>query len=155
MGEKAAPISEMETQANNLMLTVVDLSLVEMRNRKLCHLSTQNSFHHTSRLETPKTKLIKYLVSSHAEHKLPAIQSYGSYGSSVPCESHGISNHRPLNRLFNGLFRLTKERTSMLHITGPRWPLDSPHKGPVMWKVFPCRDVIMDIVLTQERQAHS
>ena len=23
-------------------------------------------------------------------------------------------------------------------------PVDSPHKGPVMWKVFPCHDVTMD-----------
>ena len=25
-----------------------------------------------------------------------------------------------------------------------RWPVDSPHKGPVMRKAFPCHDVIMD-----------
>ena len=25
-----------------------------------------------------------------------------------------------------------------------RWPVDSPHKGPVMWKMFPFDDVIMD-----------
>ena len=24
-----------------------------------------------------------------------------------------------------------------------RWPVDSPHKGPVMWKVFPLCDIIM------------
>ena len=24
-----------------------------------------------------------------------------------------------------------------------RWPVDSPHKGPVMWKVFSCHVVIM------------
>ena len=23
------------------------------------------------------------------------------------------------------------------------WLVDSPHKGPVMWKVFPCHDIIM------------
>ena len=25
------------------------------------------------------------------------------------------------------------------------WPVDSLHKGPVMWKVFPCHDVIMTL----------
>ena len=40
-------------------------------------------------------------------------------------------------------------KKSKLSITGPfvgriyRWSLDSPHKGPVMWKAFPCHDVIM------------
>ena len=24
-----------------------------------------------------------------------------------------------------------------------RWPVDSPHKGPVMWKALPCHDIIM------------
>ena len=24
-----------------------------------------------------------------------------------------------------------------------RWPVDSPHKGPVIWKAFPCHDVII------------
>ena len=24
-----------------------------------------------------------------------------------------------------------------------RWPVNSPHKGPVMWKMFPFDDVIM------------
>ena len=24
-----------------------------------------------------------------------------------------------------------------------RWPLHSPHKGPLVWKEFPCYDVIM------------
>ena len=37
--------------------------------------------------------------------------------------------------------------TPKVHITGhfwwERWLVNSPHKGPVMWKVFPCQEVVM------------
>ena len=36
-----------------------------------------------------------------------------------------------------------KRRSFMRRIN--RWPVDSPHKGPVMRKVFPCHDVLVKI----------
>ena len=60
-----------------------------------------------------------------------------------------------ISRLFNNLFMLASKKASKLCIYGPlweesigdrhRWPVDSPHKGPVMRKAFPCYEVIMKI----------
>ena len=63
-------------------------------------------------------------------------------------EHDGVSNHQPLDCLLNRLFRRRSKKTSKLHVTGLRegnhqWPVDSSHKGPVMWKMFPFDDVIM------------
>ena len=33
----------------------------------------------------------------------------------------------------------------------PRWLVDSPHKGPVMWITFLCNDVILIVMVTQLR----
>ena len=57
-------------------------------------------------------------------------------------ERDGISNHWHLNCLFDHLLRCRSKTTSKLCTTGlcegnPPWPVDSPHKGPVMWKMFP------------------
>ena len=64
-------------------------------------------------------------------------------------ENHSISDHQQFHSLFNSLFRLTI-KTSELCITGPlwgesihRWWMDSPHKGPVKWKAFPCHGIVM------------
>ena len=55
-------------------------------------------------------------------------------------ERHSFSNHRQCDFLFNRLFRLTKKHWSPRHwpfVRGNhRWPVDSPHKGPVTWKAF-------------------
>ena len=57
-----------------------------------------------------------------------------------------------LDCLFNSSFTLTTKKTpkaaliSLCEGNG-RWPWDSLHKGPVMWKAFPWRDVIMTIGL--------
>ena len=57
----------------------------------------------------------------------------------------------PINCLLNGLFRLTTKGTPNLDISGPfgrgmpTWLVDSPHKGPLMWIVFPCHDIIMSL----------
>ena len=51
--------------------------------------------------------------------------------------------HQQLDGLFNSLFRLTSkkhQRSPLLVLCGKgihRWPVDSPHKGPVMQKTFP------------------
>ena len=61
-----------------------------------------------------------------------------------------VSNHYQLDCLLNNLFRLTttKENIQIPHywpfVRGiHQWPVDSPHKGPAMWKTFPCNDMIM------------
>ena len=61
-------------------------------------------------------------------------------------ERHGISNHRCLECLLNGLFRRTSKKTSNSSgLCGEihRSPVDFPHKGPVTRKMFPFDDVIM------------
>ena len=49
-------------------------------------------------------------------------------------ESHDVWNNQQLDGVFNYLFKLIKENIKV-HVTGPmgihRWPVDSPHKGPV------------------------
>ena len=65
-------------------------------------------------------------------------------------ERDGITNHRPHECLLNRLFK----KTSKLSVTGlvlgiHRWSVNSPHKWPVMWKMFPFDDVIMWSILNQ------
>ena len=59
-----------------------------------------------------------------------------------------ISNHRQLDILFNSLFRLLTRKTQSSALLARcegihRWPLVSPHKGPVMRKTFLFHDVTM------------
>ena len=49
---------------------------------------------------------------------------------------------------FKNLFSLTPKKILKVRITGRcegmhRWPVHSPHKGPVMWKALSCDDVFM------------
>ena len=53
-------------------------------------------------------------------------------------ERDSVSNHQPHDCLFNCLWRRRSKKTSK-----PRWPENSPHKGPVTRKMFPLDDVIM------------
>ena len=60
----------------------------------------------------------------------------------------GVSNHQPHDCLLNRLFRRRSKKTSKLRVTGlcmgkSPGPVNSPHKGPVTWKMFPFDDVIM------------
>ena len=69
-------------------------------------------------------------------------------------ECDGVPNHRHLDCLLNCLFRHRSEKISKLRVTGlvrgiQRWPVDSPHKGPVTRKRFLFDDVIM--VKTNEK----
>ena len=57
----------------------------------------------------------------------------------------GASNHELHHCLLN---RLSFKKTSKLRVTGlcggvHRWPVNSPHKWPVTWKMFPFDYVIM------------
>ena len=60
----------------------------------------------------------------------------------------GVSNQQPHHCLLNRLFGRRSKKTSNLRVTGLWWgihrgPVNSPHKGPVTWKMFPFDDVIM------------
>ena len=60
----------------------------------------------------------------------------------------GVWNHQPQDCLLNRLFRRRSKKTSKLLVTGfvrgiHRWPVNSPHKGPVTRKMFPFDDVIL------------
>ena len=64
-----------------------------------------------------------------------------------------VSNHQPHGCLLNHLFRRRSKKTSKLRVTGlcvgnSPGPVDSPHKGPVMRKMFPFDDVIMSYLGT-------
>ena len=57
-------------------------------------------------------------------------------------------NHQPHDCLINCLFRRRSNKTLNLRVTGSvmgihRWPVNSPHKGSVMRKMFPFDDVII------------
>ena len=66
-------------------------------------------------------------------------------------ERDGVWNHQPRHCLLTGLFRPRSKKTSKFRVTGlcvgnsPRWPVNSPHKGPVTRKMFPFDDVIMGV----------
>ena len=69
---------------------------------------------------------------------------------------HGVSNHHQLDSLFNSLFMLKKSKHKGIilpaifpgnpPVTGEihRWPMESPHKGPLMWKSFLCHNEYME-----------
>ena len=65
-------------------------------------------------------------------------------------ERHVILNHRSFNCLFNSLWWPTSKKHQWPHywpfVRGfHRWPVNSPHKGPVTRKEHPFDDVIIDL----------
>ena len=59
-------------------------------------------------------------------------------------ERDGVSSHLRPDCLLNRSFRRRTKKTSKLCVTGLcEWPVDCPHKGPVMKKMFPVDAVIM------------
>ena len=59
-----------------------------------------------------------------------------------------ISNHQPHDCFLNRLFRCRSKKTSKLRVTGlcvGNSSVNSPHKWPVTWKMFPFDDVMMEI----------
>ena len=68
-------------------------------------------------------------------------------------ERDGVSNHLRIDCLHNRLFRRRSKKISKLRVTGllrgsHRWPVNSPHKGPVTRSMFPFDDVIMENIST-------
>ena len=60
-----------------------------------------------------------------------------------------VSNHKPhdclLNRLFRRRSKKNQSSASLAFVRGiHRSPVNSPHEGPVMWKMLSFDDVIMD-----------
>ena len=59
----------------------------------------------------------------------------------------GISNHLPRDCLLKRLFRPRSKKTSKLSLAFVRgihqWRVNSPHKGPITWKMFPFVKVIL------------
>ena len=75
-------------------------------------------------------------------------------------ERDGISNYRRLDCLLNLLFRRRWKKISKLRVTGfvkgiHRWPMDSPHNGPVTRKMFPIDDVTMHVPWLVKASARS
>ena len=63
-------------------------------------------------------------------------------------ERDGVSNHRRQDYLRNRFFKRRSKKASKLRVTGlclGNSPVtgESPHNGPVVWKMFPFDDVIM------------
>ena len=63
-------------------------------------------------------------------------------------DHYGVSNNQPHGCLLNRLFRRRSKKTSKLRVTGlcvgnSPGLVNSPHRGPVMRKMFPFDDVIM------------
>ena len=68
-------------------------------------------------------------------------------------ERDGVSNHQPHGCVLKRLFTRRSKNTSNLCVTGfceRNSPVNSPHKGPVTWKMFPFDDVIMWCLLIHE-----
>ena len=74
-------------------------------------------------------------------------------------DHYDISNHWQLDCLFNCLFRLALKTCQSPH----NWPfvrgihqslVDSPHKGPVTRKAFPCRYIIMQRIYPHDDIPH-
>ena len=68
--------------------------------------------------------------------------------------SPSVSVYRKIDCFFSSLFRLKSKKTSKHRMTGPlwtnhRWPMDSLHKGPVMWKMHPCHYVQLIKILLE------
>ena len=57
-------------------------------------------------------------------------------------EHDGVSNYQPHDCLLHCLLRSRWKKILKLRVTG-RWPVNSPHRGPVTRKMFSFDDVIM------------
>ena len=74
-------------------------------------------------------------------------------------ERDGVSNHQSCDCLLNRLFRRRskkhKSSASLAFVRGiHRWPVNSPHKGPVTRKRFPFDDVIIKIFSFNDAFVH-
>ena len=106
----------------------------------LCHTSESNF---TKKKLIPNTSWKSTLL-----RLLPHLAEANNYLRWRHNERHGISNHRRLSCVLNRLFRRESKKNqssvSLAFVRGiHRWPVNSPHKGPVTRKMFPFYDVII------------
>ena len=76
-----------------------------------------------------------------------------------PFERGGVSNHQCLDCFLKRFFRRRSKKTSKLLVTGfcegiNRWPVDSPHRGPVAGKIFTFDDVITCVMKQNTTHHH-
>ena len=87
----------------------------------------------------------------HQKVKIVSLKTETCHGATLHWRHNdhdGVSNHQPDGCLLNRLFRRRSKKISKLHVTGfcggiHRGPVNSPHKWPVIRKMFPFDDVIM------------
>ena len=59
-----------------------------------------------------------------------------------------------MSAMVSHITSLTIKHSSLAFVRGiHRWPVNSPHKGPVTWKMFPFDDVIMTLIKKTTRIA--
>ena len=92
------------------------------------------------------------LCSYHAESTKPITLQWRH------SERDGVSNHQPHDCLFNTTVysdadqRKHQSSASLAFVRGiHRWPVNSPHKGPVTRKMFPFDDVIMNLPIMESK----
>ena len=105
------------------------------------HSSSQASPLPTTRPLWEQSLLVTTAARNIQDKGEPALQWHHN-------ERDGISNHQRLDCLQNHLFRRrSKEHqpsASLAFVRGiHRWPVNSPHKGPVTRKIFPFDEVIV------------
>ena len=61
-------------------------------------------------------------------------------------ERNGVSNHQPSDCLLNRLFKAPISSASLAFLREiHRWPMNSPHKGPVTRRMFPFDDICVGL----------
>ena len=111
----------------------------------VCFVLVDHSPSETKKYHPSTTQITQLyaLLSAHWTNSCRSLRWRHSYHD-------GVSNHQPHGCLLNRLFMRRSKKTSKLRVTGlcagnSRWPVNSPHKGPVTRKMFPFDDVIMYI----------
>ena len=125
----------------------IDLHLLRNTLWTLKHLLTRNVSIMVLSVDKVLNKGTSFLVCG-----ISCMYKYVSNGDTSSRWRHndhdGVSNHQPDGCLLNRLFRRRSKKTSKFRVTGlcvgnSPGPVNSPHKGPVMRKMFPFDDVIM------------
>ena len=110
----------------------------QMNSNYLCHLSVKKWWKMQIFFSVSKigfsTRRVTYIITLQCCHN----------------ERDGISNHQPHDCLLNRSGadqRKYQSSLSLAFVRGiHRWPVNSPHKGPVMQKMFPFDDLFMNVV---------
>ena len=104
-------------------------------------IKSEVNHHEYTRPDTAATDLFTYDVY------LPSLRHSRTLLHWRHNEHDGVSNHRRLDCLLHRLFKPRSKKTSKLCVIG-LCDGNSPHKGPVTRKMFPCHDVIIRAITT-------